>query len=80
MWLCLFAITACVLMFAGVMFEQYFWWAFIGVGVLMTFAVAVEILWNLRQDRALCRQAEEETPPQVSPVAAEGEAALGKAG
>jgi hypothetical protein len=81
MWLWLFAITAGVLMSAGILFGQFFWWSMIAVGVLTVLAVVAETLWNWWQERALGRQTDEETPAEAPAVAAASKkSALGKAG
>ena len=81
MWLWLFAITAGVLMFAGIVFGQFFWWFMISVGVLTVIAVVAETLWNCWQERVLDRQTEKETPAEAPPaVAVPSKATLGKAG
>ena len=80
MWLWLFMIAVGVLLLAGAVFEQFFWWSMIGFCVLWAVGIGVEAFWNWGEERALSRHPEQETPAEAPAVASASQAASGKPG
>jgi uncharacterized protein (DUF58 family) len=73
-----FMIALSVLVLASFVFQKLFWWLMIASGVVMFAGAVVETFWNWRQERALGRQPEEETPTEAPAAGAPSRATIGR--
>ena len=74
MWLWLFMIAVGVLLLAGAVFSQFFWWSMIGFCVLWAAGIVVETFWNWGEEQAPSRHLERETPTEAPAVASASKA------
>jgi hypothetical protein len=70
MWFWLFIAAASVLMLAGAVFSDFFWWSMVGFGILWAVAIVIEVIWTWKQEDKVVQSPVKDGAPAEVPVMA----------